>query len=155
MAGSQALGWAVLQYSKIELMVSVCDNCTGWCEYYGIWQAEGQWRHLWWQQCWPSYWMSLKIQIYRNGVNPIHLSSEPSPPPPPLNLTTTLALFLSPAILIYSVKSKFFSLDGFVSTVAVFEIFHFIVILTSKIFVITSALKLQAPPKRKRFLLLK
>ena len=73
----------------------------------------------------------------------------PPPPPRPLNLTTTLGLFLSPAILIYSVKSKFFSLDGFVSTVAVFEIFHFIVILTSKIFVITSALKLQAPPKRK------
>ena len=40
--------------------------------------------------------------------------------PPPLNLTTTLGLFLSPAILIYSLKSKFFSLDGFVSTVAVF-----------------------------------
>ena len=154
MAGSQALGLAVLQYSKIELIVSVCDNCTGWCEYYGIWQAEGQWRHLWWQQCWPSYWMSLKIPIYRNGVNANHLSSEPSPTPP-LNLTTTLALFLSPAILIYSLKSKFFSLDGFVSTVAVFEKFHFIVILRSKIFVITSALKLQAPPKSKGFLLLK
>ena len=107
--------------------------------------------------------MSLKIPIYRNGVNANHLSSEPFPPPPipfpaphrPLNLTTTLGLFLSPAILIYSVKSKFFSLDGFVSTAGVFEKFHFIVILTSKIFVITSALKLQAAPKRKRFLLLK
>ena len=100
--------------------------------------------------------MSLKIQIYRNGVNANHLSSEPSPPPPPpLNLTTTPGLFLSPSILIYSLKSKFFSLDGFVSTVAVFEKFHFIVILRSKIFVITSALKLQAPPKRKRLLLLK
>ena len=76
-------------------------------------------------------------------------------PPLPLNLTTTLGLFLSPAILIYSLKSEFFFLDGFVSTVAVFEKFHFIVILTSKIFVITSALKLQAPPKRKRLLLLK
>ena len=154
MAGSQALGWAVLQYSKIELIVSVCDNCTGWCEYYGIWRAEGKWHHLWWTPCWPSYWMSLKIPIYRNGVNANHLSSEPSPTPP-LNLTTTLALFLSPAILIYSLKSKFFSLDGFVSTVAVFEKFHFIVILRSKIFVITSPLKLQAPPKRKRLLLLK
>ena len=77
------------------------------------------------------------------------------PPPPPLNLTTTLGLFLSPAILIYSLKSKFLSLDGFVSTVAVFEKFHFVVILRSKIFVITSPLKLQAPPKRKRLLLLK
>ena len=76
-------------------------------------------------------------------------------PPPPLNLTTTLGLFLSPAIVNYSLKSKFFSLDDFVSTVAVFEKFHFIVILRSKIFVITSALKLQAPPKRKRLLLLK
>ena len=57
-------------------------------------------------------------------------------PRPPLNLTTTLGLFLSPAILIYSLKSKFFSLDGFVSTVAVFEKFHLIVILRSKIFVI-------------------
>ena len=75
--------------------------------------------------------------------------------PLPLNPTTTLGLFLSPAILIYSLKSKFFSLDGFVSTVAVLEKFHFIVILRSKIFVITSALKLQAPPKRKRLLLLK
>ena len=78
-----------------------------------------------------------------------------NPPPPPLNLTTTLGLFLSPAIVNYSLKSKFFSLDDFVSTVAVFEKFHFIVILRSKIFVITSALKLQAPPKRKRLLLLK
>ena len=83
MAGSQALGLAVLQYSKIELIVSVCDNCTGWCEYYGIWRAEGQVRHLWWQPSWPSYWMSLKIQIYRNGVNANHLSSEPPHPPPP------------------------------------------------------------------------
>ena len=74
---------------------------------------------------------------------------------PPLNLTTTLGLFLSPAILIYSLKSKFFSLDGFVSTVAVFEKFHFVVMLRSKIFVITSPLRLQAPPKRKRLLLLK
>ena len=98
--------------------------------------------------------MSLKIPIYRNGVNANHLSSEPSPTPP-LNLTTTLALFLSPAILIYSQKSKVFSLGGFLSTVAVFEKFHFIVILRSKIFVITSALKLQAPPKSKGFLLLK
>ena len=79
----------------------------------------------------------------------------PTPPPPPLNLTTTLGLFLSPAIVNYSLKSKFFSLDDFVSTVAVFKKFHFVVILRSKIFVITSALKLQAPPKRKRLLLLK
>ena len=78
-----------------------------------------------------------------------------NPPPPPLNLTTTLGLFLSPAILNYFLKSKFFSLDDFVSTVAVFKKFHFVVILRSKIFVITSALKLQAPPKRKRLLLLK
>ena len=96
----------------------------------------------------------MKIPIYRNGVNANHLSSEPSLPPPPLKLTTTLALFPSPAILIYSQKSKVFSLGGFLSTVAVFEKFHFIVILRSKIFVITSALKLQAPPKSKRFLLL-
>ena len=81
--------------------------------------------------------MSLKIQVYRNGVNANHLSFEP-PPPPQLNLTTTLALFLSPAILIYSLKSKFFSLGGFLSTVAVFEKFHFIIILRSKILVITS-----------------
>ena len=85
----------------------------------------------------------------------IYDGSRVPPPSPPLNLTTTLGLFLSPAILIYSLKSKFFSLDGFVSTVAVFEKFHFIVILRSKIFVITSPLKLQAPPKRKRLLLLK
>ena len=82
MAGSQALGWAVLQYSKIELIVSVCDNCTGWCEYYGIWRAEGKWHHLWWTPCWPSYWMSLKIPIYRNGVNANHLSAWTFPPPP-------------------------------------------------------------------------
>ena len=80
--------------------------------------------------------MSLKIQVYRNGVNANHLSFEP--PPPQLNLTTTLGLLLSPAILIYSLKRKFFSLDGIVSTVAVFEKFHFIIILRSKIFVITS-----------------
>ena len=85
----------------------------------------------------------------------IYDGSRVAPPPPPLNLTTTLGLFLSPAIVNYSLKSKFFSLDDFVSTVAVFEKFHFIVILRSKIFVITSALKLQAPPKRKRLLLLK
>ena len=83
------------------------------------------------------------------------LPPPPPPPRPPLNVATTLGLFLSPAILIYSVKSKFFSLDGFVSTVAVFEKFHFVVILRSKIFVITSPLRLQAPPKRKRLLLLK
>ena len=58
--------------------------------------------------------------------------------PPRLNLTPTLGLFLSPAILIYSLKRKFFSLDSFVSTVAVFQKFHFIIILRSKIFVITS-----------------
>ena len=86
----------------------------------------------------------------------IYDGSRVAPPPPrPLNLTTTLGLFLSPAILIYSLKSKFFSLDGFVSTVAVFEKFHFVVMLRSKIFVITSPLRLQAPPKRKRLLLLK
>ena len=76
------LCYNILQRSKIKEIVSVCDNCTGSCEYNRIWRAEGRVRHLWWQPSWPSYWMSLKIQVYRNGVNANHLSFEPPPPPP-------------------------------------------------------------------------
>ena len=99
--------------------------------------------------------MSLKIQIYRNVVNANHLSSEPSPPPPKKkksdNYTRSLP-FASHSHLLS--EKQVFLPRRFVSTVAVFEKFHFIVILRSKIFVIASALKLQALPKRKRFLLL-
>ena len=76
----------------------------------------------------------------------------PSPPTKSDNYSRSLP-FASHSHLLS--ERQVFLLDGFVSTVAVFEKFHFIVILRSKIFVITSALKLQAPPKRKRLLLLK
>ena len=59
-----------------------------------------------------------------------------SPPPTKFDNYTRSLPFASHSHLLS--KKQVFLLDGFVSTVAVFEKFHFIVILRSKIFVITS-----------------
>ena len=83
----------------------------------------------------------------------IYDGSRVAPPPTKSDNYTSSLPFASHSHLLS--EKQVFLLHGFVSTVAVFEKFHFIVILRSKIFVITSALKLQAPPKRKRLLLLK